>query len=416
MRNRRSRGGGESQAGRFWAPACLAGVVIGIGLTGCGGSGSGDASAPAAAPADAQAPAAGSDAAAANAAGPVYRDALAQRVRDGDSQALDVVAGQLVMTEEALHAPSHEVAAETVDLVVLAEAFRDGYPRFDIAARAQAIEALRLVLDRLAREGAANGWSRVLPPAHDLLINALGDEQVQARVVALDQLRRLWSWAPGCTMTPGEEKSVAAWKEACYELAARRLNDPEGVSRAAAAACIGSLPIDDLARPAVAAIRDPELTVRYQALVALANRPNVLTEEQILPLLHDPVDDLKGLAEKILAARGLDADLIAISRMVTADRPEMRASAIPLLQKRHDIDPIVWLLRLSEDPDESVRLKAVEAFAGRVTPEVHQRLRELIAADQSAAVRAAAEKLAPTDTTAALPPLPGSASLNPRAN
>ena len=45
-----------------------------------------------------------------------------------------------------------------------------------------------------------------------------------------------------------------------------------------------------------------------------------------------------------------------------------------LLEGHDDIDPIVWLLRLSEDPDAGVRLKAVNAFEGKITPEVTQRL------------------------------------------
>jgi HEAT repeat protein len=348
--------------------------------------------------------------------GTALRDAITAKIRSGDDKALAVVAGQLAMDESARRADAAEVESETADLVALAEALRDGYTHFGPSARADEVEALRLILDRLAREGVGRDWTGVLKPAHELMTSALADSHVQARVAALEVLRQLWSWAPGRTMTPGEETAVGTWKEGCYALAAKRLSDPEGVARAAAAGCVGSLPIDDLARPAVACLRDPELSVRYQSLVALANRPNVLGEEELLPLLHDPVADLAKLAEKVLAGRGLDAELIAVSRMATAPKPEMRASVIPILVKRQDIDPVVWLLRLTEDADAAVRLKAVEALAGRVTPEVRQRLRELAAADDSAAVRAAAEKLAPAQTTAALPPLPGSASLNPRAN
>jgi hypothetical protein len=118
----------------------------------------------------------------------------------------------------------------------------------------------------------------------------------------------------------------------------------------------------------------------------------------------------------VLKARGLSADLIGLGRMVTDARPELRASVVALLVKRDDLDPVVWLLRLTQDRDEMVRLKAVEGCAGRLTPELIQRLRELSAADDSEAVRDAAAKLIPADRTVALPPLPGSASLRPKAN
>ena len=95
----------------------------------------------------------------------------------------------------------------------------------------------------------------------------------------------------------------------------------------------------------------------------------------------------------------------------------MRASVIPLLKDRDDLDPVVWLLRLSHDADEIVRTKAVEAMTGKDSAEVRTRLREMAAKDASAAVRAAAGKLvaasAASETTAALPPLPGSPSLTP---
>ena len=85
---------------------------------------------------------------------------------------------------------------------------------------------------------------------------------------------------------------------------------------------------------------------------------------------------------------------------------------IPLLGKRTDIDPVVWLLQLSHDPVESVRIAAAEAMAERFTPEARQRLSEMAETDPSPAVRQAVNQL----ETAALPPLPGSTNLNPKAN
>ena len=51
-------------------------------------------------------------------------------------------------------------------------------------------------------------------------------------------------------------------------------------------------------------------------------------------------------------------------------------------------------------------------------PEARKRLREMASADSSEIIRATAAKhvAATSDTTAALPPLPGSPSLNPKAN
>ena len=60
----------------------------------------------------------------------------------------------------------------------------------------------------------------------------------------------------------------------------------------------------------------------------------------------------------------------------------------------------------------------VSSFVSRgVSAEALPSLAEIAAADPSAAVRAAARTLLPKDAaTVALPPLPGSTSLNPKAN
>jgi hypothetical protein len=76
------------------------------------------------------------------------------------------------------------------------------------------------------------------------------------------------------------------------------------------------------------------------------------------------------------------------------------------------------LKQLSHDSDELVRITAIEALAAHQTPTVQRRLAEMARSDQSEAVRKATGKLIPSpqETTASLPPLPGSPSLNPKAN
>ena len=91
---------------------------------------------------------------------------------------------------------------------------------------------------------------------------------------------------------------------------------------------------------------------------------------------------------------------------------------IPLLKDRTDVDPVIWLIQLSRDPVEMVRISSIEALANHKTPTVQRRLAEMARSDGSAAVRQAASKLVPSrrGDHAALPPLPGSSSLNPKAN
>jgi hypothetical protein len=175
--------------------------------------------------------------------------------------------------------------------------------------------------------------------------------------------------------------------------------------------------------------------VRQQVLVSFAQRPALLSDDVILKRLQDSEPAVAQTAELILKSRGLTTDQIELGRLIFDSRPEHRASVIPQLRNRTDIDPVIWLLQLSHDENETVRLAAAEALAERPTPEVLQRLVEMIRTDRSPSVRQAVGKLvvpspkAETATTrpgesvpvnpeatVALPPLPGSPSLNPRAN
>ena len=208
-------------------------------------------------------------------------------------------------------------------------------------------------------------------------------------------------------MTPAEETTLAEWKESFYEPAARCLSDLDPQSRAAAVVCIGALPIDSMAAPAVSNVEYPDDGgVRYKALMTFANRPSLLSIDSVLKRLHDPAPGVAELAELILKGRGLTREQTFLGRQMFDPRPEVRASVIPLLKQRTDIDTDVWMLQLSHDADDTVRTKAVEALVDRDTPEVDKRLREM-ASDTSAAVRAAAAKhvaKAAGESTAALPP------------
>src|SRR5262249_18606789 len=136
-----------------------------------------------------------------------------------------------------------------------------------------------------------------------------------------------------------------------------------------------------------------------------------------LKRLHDDDPSIREIASLILKTRGLSQELISLGGLIFSPKPQQRVSVIPLLKDRTDVDPITWLIQLSRDPVETVRISAIEALAHHQTPTVQRRLAEMARSDGSAAVRQAARKLVPTiEETASLPPLPGSSSLNPKAN
>ena len=345
------------------------------------------------------------------------RGALAERLRQGDARAV-VAVHQQVMAPIA-GGPKGLDEAEGAEWIEVLAGLRVGFSRFGGAQRATGLAVVGHVLRRFAIEAAPAGSVRVLPPAFELLSEGLTDQDPAVRIAAVSEVGRLWSWSPGRALLPVEEQAVAQWKRGLHAQVVRLLSDPTPGGRSAAVACLGVLPLDAAAEPALAGVRDPDPRVRQQALVSFAGRRDLMTEEDILPLLYDPSPVVALVAERILkGSRGLSPEQIRLGKLVYHPRAETRGTAIPQLRGRTDIDPDLWLLHLSHDEAELVRSRAVADLAGRDSRAVRRRLEEMARTDPAAAVREAAGRLLPagSDATVALPPLPGSPSLNPRAN
>ncbi len=340
-------------------------------------------------------------------------------------------------------------------LVESLKAMRTGFARFGNFGRASALKLVTKILERFSVDPAPACWANALRPMHDLFAAGLADPDAATRITALDEVGRLWSWFPGRSMIPLEEDTLFGWKEALFAPVLRRLTDREPASRAAAVACLGNLPDDHAALPALAYLEDKSeggSVVRKQVLASFARRPTLLTEDMILKRLHDSEPDIVEIAELILSTRGLSRDQIELGRLIFDPKPEHRARVIARLRDRTDIDPVVWLIQLSHDSDENIRAGAVATLIERAgtNPDAIQRVDEMASSDPSSAVRQAAARRVGADnrtgtatvgslpipmpkprhpgaaaagslsaspeTTVSLPPLPGSPSLNPRAN
>jgi hypothetical protein len=366
-------------------------------------------------------------------------------LREGDARALLIVFPRLAAVMTPTPKPLAE--REALELIDILESTRTGFLRFGGYGRVSSLMLVTKVLERFAIDGTPACWHHMLRPAHDLFASGLADPDLQTRMTALNQVAQFWSWFPGRSMIPAEEDWLLRWKDALYGPVLRCLGDSEPQARSAAVACLGSVPDDKAASKALPYLDDESADgglVRQQVLVSFAQRPLLLTEEMILKRLYDPEPAIVQTAELILKTRGLSPEQIELGRLIFDPKPENRASVIPRLRDRTDIDPVVWLLQLSRDENETVRVTAAAALAERPTPEVLQRLTEMARSDRSPAVRQAVGKLVasapksdaatalplplpassrPTEglaggpeATVALPPLPGSPSLNPKAN
>jgi HEAT repeat protein len=333
-----------------------------------------------------------------------------------DARALSVV--ELRATPKPNVPPTAYTDAEAIEWIETLTTLRATYRKLAAPARVTALTAACRIFDRFAVEPAPARWVEALKPLHDLFSACLTEAEPRPRYAALQEVSRLWVWIPGRSLTPFEEQTLAEWKGALYIPVVHCLASRDIATRIGTVTCLGTLPIDNAATAAIAYIDDPNADVRRQTISSFARRGFILTDDMLLKRLHDEDAVVRDMANLVLKTRGLSQELIGLGGLMYSPRADQRVSVITLLKGRTDIDVVEWLIQLSKDPVETVRISALTALANHATPLVQKRLAEMAKSDASEAVREAARKLVPAmdETTASLPPLPGSASLNPKAN
>jgi hypothetical protein len=136
-------------------------------------------------------------------------------------------------------------------------------------------------------------------------------------------------------------------------------------------------------------LQDPDAEVRRAAVLAVGPAVNVVLDETLLPCLNDPDPQVRALAEAALTAEGRDLkpEHVWLGRLLTAPDPLQRLRVLDELAGARDLDPGVWLRRLSHDPSASVRIAAARYVAERSVPGLADRLDQMASADPSEAVR-----------------------------
>jgi HEAT repeats len=392
------RGAGRRVAGILGCAAVLAATIIGIKLGFFGAKRGGMAQAGAAI--DEHTPLA----------------TLAEAVRGSDHRALAEIDQRLANSPDAPKVAFSE--DEASGWIQVLTALRTGFLGFKGAGRIVTVGAAGRIFDRFAIDPAPAQWADALAPLHDLLTASLADSDPNLRAAALDQITDMWVWLPGRSLTPAEETALVKWKENIYRPVVRCLGNRDARTLVAAVKCLGTLPVDNAAAPALAYIDNPHVEVRQQTLVSFARRNLILTDDMLLTRLHDADPLIRTAVTSVLKTRGLSEEQIHLGGLIFSPKPQQRLSVIPRLKDRTDVDPAIWLIQLSRDSEEMVRLSAIEAMGGMKSPSVQRRLKEMARSDLSDAVRKAAGKLVPParERTASLPPPPGSPNLNPRAN
>ena len=256
----------------------------------------------------------------------------------------------------------------------LADALQERFARFSPLGQVGAIQAMTALL----RHDEAAAMPVPLTRAAGEIVHATRDRA---------ELRGPALVLAGVLLDRGPE---GPWLDACRLLAERGLADKQIRTRLAAVqlAARPALQSDSALVAKVAPLlRDKASTVRRAALVALAPANDVVSEDDLITLLHDPDAEVRKLCEAVLRSRGLSEDHLELARLISDSSPKARLRVLERLGRTHDLDPSAWLRRLSEDSSPAVRAAAVRAASAYPKVDLTDRLREMAKSDPSETVR-----------------------------
>jgi HEAT repeat protein len=128
--------------------------------------------------------------------------------------------------------------------------------------------------------------------------------------------------------------------------------------------------------------------VRRAAILAVGLAEETVPVDALLPLLQDSDSEVRRLCEAALRGRGLQDSHIKLAKLITDERPAQRLQVLRYLSEAEDLDPGIWLMRLSQDPSPAVRAAAVRFAAedGSVF-DFQQRVAQMTQQDPSPTVR-----------------------------
>jgi HEAT repeats len=143
--------------------------------------------------------------------------------------------------------------------------------------------------------------------------------------------------------------------------------------------------------PVRALLNDPAAEVRQAAVIALGGASEILSDDELLYLLHDSDGEVKRLSRTALRGRGLRETDVQLGRLFASPQPADRLQLLSLLHDDGELEIATWLRRLSRDPCPAVRAAAARAAGEQQVVALQERLAEMAAADPDLTVRPIAQ-------------------------
>jgi HEAT repeat protein len=187
-----------------------------------------------------------------------------------------------------------------------------------------------------------------------------------------------------------ERVPAEPWLDTCRDLALRSLGATEAASRVAALVLIRRGPLrkeQEVLTRIVPFLKDAAAPVRRNALLIVGQARELVSDDDLMPLLHDGDEEVQELCEIALRGRGLLESHILLARLISDARPESRLQVLRHLRMADDLEPGVWLRRLCQDPAPAVRAAAIRAAAAQTQVDLRSCLAEAARQDPSLTVR-----------------------------
>jgi hypothetical protein len=200
--------------------------------------------------------------------------------------------------------------------------------------------------------------------------------------------QRALSLATSWLAQPKHAEAVAV----CGELVRTCLKDGSAATRLEAVRLAVHKDIA-LGRLVAALLDDPAPEVRRAALAAIGgpDAEEAVATDDLLRSLHDSDADARRLCEAALRSRGLGSNDVALARLITDANPGTRLQVLERLSRAANLEPGVWLRRLSQDTSPAVRAAAVRAATEFEHVDLSDQLERMARQDPSDTVRQLAQ-------------------------
>jgi len=121
-------------------------------------------------------------------------------------------------------------------------------------------------------------------------------------------------------------------------------------------------------------------------VLAVGPADHLVRDEALLPCLHDKDAEVRRLCEIALQSRGLRPEHLRLGRLLTHPIATMRLQVLDELNSSADLDPALWLRRLSHDPSPAVRAGALRMMSERANLDLDDRMEQMARGDPSPTV------------------------------